>query len=110
MTAAPTQPPEHLPLAALFPAADREQWQHLVAIALRKTGLISEDAAESVVESVLSSTTYDGVTVRPLYTAADALPADGAGVPGVAPFTRGSTPAGPVPAGWDVRQRHAHPD
>jgi len=62
------------------------------------------------------------VTVAPLYTAEDAgdLPA-GAGVPGLPPFVRGAragaaggTAAGgadvDVPAGWDVRQRHADPD
>jgi methylmalonyl-CoA mutase len=110
MTAVPTQPPEHLSLAALFEEADREQWQGSVAAALRKSGLIGEDAAADAVEAVLTTTTYDGVEVLPLYTADDALPADAAGVPGVAPFVRGSRAGGPVPTGWDVRQRHAHPD
>ena len=31
-------------------------------------------------------------------------------MPGAPPFVRGSRPAGPVPAGWDVRQRHREPD
>src|SRR3712207_792764 len=54
-----------------------------------------------------------GVSVAPLYTAEDAgdLPT-AVGVPGLAPFVRGSRPGatGEVPGGWDVRQRHAHPD
>jgi methylmalonyl-CoA mutase len=110
MTAAPPQPPEHLALAALFDHADRRQWQELVAAALRKSGLISDDAVAETVEAVLSSTTYDGVQVRPLYTADDARPVDSAGRPGSLPFVRGSTAGGSAAAGWDVRQRHAHPD
>jgi methylmalonyl-CoA mutase len=35
---------------------------------------------------------------------------DAAGVPGVAPYVRGARAGGPVPTGWDVRQRHADPD
>ena len=50
--------------------------------------------------------TYDGVSIQPLYTA-DTPVADG--VPGVAPFVRGSRPGGQL-GGWDVRQYHADPD
>jgi methylmalonyl-CoA mutase len=49
----------------------------------------------------LRSTTYDGISVDPLYTAADAT-AD-VGLPGFAPFVRGRTSAG-TRRGWDVRQ------
>jgi methylmalonyl-CoA mutase len=103
-------PPEHLPLAALFEPADRAQWQSLVATVLRKSGLISEDASADGVEAVLSTLSYDGVQVRPLYTSDDVLPGSGDAMPGVAPFVRGSTVGGTGPTGWDVRQRHAHPD
>jgi methylmalonyl-CoA mutase len=112
MTVAPPQPPEHLPLAALFPEADRGQWQELVATALRKSGRLAPDAPADTVEAVLTSITYDGVGVLPLYTAADA-PAVDTGRPGSAPFVRGSTPrsaADPASTGWDVRQRHSDPD
>jgi len=52
----------------------------------------------------LLTRTPDGLDIKPLYTAAGA-PADGAaaGLPGLAPFTRG---AGAVPGGWELRQRH----
>jgi methylmalonyl-CoA mutase len=110
MTTAPPPPPEHLALAALFDQPDRGQWQELVAASLRKSGLISDDAGAETVEAVLGSTTYDGIQVRPLYTAADAPAAESAGLPGAPPFTRGSSAAGSGPTGWDVRQRHAHPD
>ncbi|GAA1260602.1 methylmalonyl-CoA mutase family protein [Sphaerisporangium rubeum] len=56
-------------------------------------------------EEALSSTTYDGVTIAPLYDPGD-LPAD-PGLPGFAPYVRGAAGG---PGGWDVRQRHAHPD
>jgi methylmalonyl-CoA mutase len=109
MTAAPPQPPEHLPLAALFPAADRGQWQELVAAALRKSGWISQDAAVDAVEAVLTSTTYDGIDVLPLYTANDAPHLD-VGLPGAPPFVRGARAGDPAETGWDVRQRHNDPD
>src|SRR3954469_16052732 len=123
MTAAPPQPPEHLPLAALFPQADRGQWQELVAATLRKSGRIAPGAGADTVEAALTSRTYDGIEVLPLYTAQDAPMLD-AGLPGVPPFVRGAA-AEAVPAtgaatraaaegaagpGWDVRQRHHDPD
>ncbi|TFV91557.1 methylmalonyl-CoA mutase [Blastococcus sp. CT_GayMR20] len=102
--------PEDLSLAAEFEQATRDQWRELVAGVLRKAG--REDLPDPV-EEALTNTVATGVRVAPLYTAEDAadLPA-AVGVPGLAPFVRGSRagaePA--VPGGWDVRQRHAHPD
>ncbi|CAA9221485.1 MAG: Methylmalonyl-CoA mutase small subunit, MutA [uncultured Blastococcus sp.] len=104
--------PDQLSLAGEFDAATREQWRELVAGVLRKAG--REDLPDPV-EEALSRTVATGVTVAPLYTAEDAgdLPA-AVGVPGLAPFARGSRagahPDTGVPGGWDVRQRHAHPD
>ena len=77
---------------------------------LRKAG---RDDLPDPVEDALAVPVATGVTVEPLYTAEDAgdLPA-AVGVPGLAPFVRGAR-AGAEPAapgGWDVRQRHAHPD
>jgi len=98
-------PPDPLPLAARFPPATRDQWIELVTGVLRRSGL-AEDADPV---AALSSTTYDGIPVRPLYTAADAPPVP-AGTPGSAPYLRGATADGPTLTGWDVRQRHADPD
>jgi methylmalonyl-CoA mutase len=55
--------------------------------------------------------TYEGVTLRPIYTAQD-WPAAGdpSGFPGAMPFTRGATAAGSRAGGWDVRQAYLHPD
>ncbi|MFC0602394.1 methylmalonyl-CoA mutase small subunit [Streptomyces palmae] len=98
--------PEGLPLAAEFPDATREQWQHLVEGVLRKSG--TTDAGGAGAEEALATALPDGVSIRPLYTAEDA-PAD-AGYPGFAPYVRGAQPHGAALSGWDVRPRHTHPD
>ncbi|WP_329390678.1 methylmalonyl-CoA mutase family protein [Streptomyces sp. NBC_01716] len=98
-------PDSGLSLAAEFPEPTHEQWQGLVEGVLRKTG---RNVSGTDAEDALSTTIEDGLTTRPLYTAADD-PGDG-GLPGFAPFTRGGTPGGAVPSGWDVRQRHARTD
>src|SRR4029453_3788090 len=85
--------PDHLTLAADFEPADRRAWQELVAAALRRSGRLPADAPPEAVEEALATATYDGVTVRPLYTAADAAPP--AGLPGAAPVVRGPRPHGP---------------
>jgi methylmalonyl-CoA mutase len=102
--------PDDLALASLFPAASREQWRELVAGVLRKAG---RDDLPDPVEDALRRTVAPGVTVAPLYTASDADDlVTAAGLPGLPPFVRGSRAGAPgeVPGGWDVRQRHAHPD
>jgi methylmalonyl-CoA mutase len=91
---------ERLALASEFPAATRDQWRALVGGVLRRSGVEADD-----VEAALASPTYDGFDLRPLYTARDSAPP--AGFPGLPPFVRGGSAAG---TGWDVRQRHAHPD
>ncbi|MDX6434735.1 MAG: methylmalonyl-CoA mutase [Streptosporangiaceae bacterium] len=101
-----TVPPEELELAAAFPAADRDRWRELCKGVLRKSGAATEDTPLETIEELLSTTTYDGITVAPLYTAEDAVP----GRPGLPPYARGVLPGAEVVAGWDVRQRHAHPD
>ena len=88
-------------LAGEFPPADHEQWAAAVAKALDRTGELAPDAALAR----LRTTTYDGITIEPLYTAADAPAPDAAGFPGAAPFVRGRTAGGTQADGWDVRQR-----
>ncbi|MFF1799352.1 methylmalonyl-CoA mutase, partial [Kitasatospora sp. NPDC058263] len=77
-----TVPPEGLPLAAEFPAAHREQWQHLVESVLRKSGAQPADGAAA--EQALTTALQDGLRARPLYTAEDS-PAE-PGYPGFPPF------------------------
>ncbi|MGO1048677.1 methylmalonyl-CoA mutase small subunit [Crossiella sp. CA198] len=100
-----TLPGEQLSLAAEFPQPGLEQWRELVAGVLRKSGVTE---LPEFPESRLSRTTYDGIKVNPLYTRDDAAPETG--LPGLAPYTRGSRPEGAVAGGWDIRQRHSHPD
>jgi methylmalonyl-CoA mutase len=82
-----------LNLAADFPAATDEQWLKLVDKVL----------AGADFDKKLVSRTYDGLTIKPLYTRADWTGED-AGFPGGAPFTRGGAPLGNTLAGWDIRQ------
>ncbi|GAA2878201.1 methylmalonyl-CoA mutase family protein [Streptosporangium fragile] len=67
---------------------------------MRKSGIETGSPEEA-----LASTTYDGVTIAPIYDASD-LPGD-PGLPGTAPYLRGTRPEG---GSWDVRQRHEVPD
>ncbi|MEU2376612.1 methylmalonyl-CoA mutase family protein [Streptomyces misionensis] len=94
-------PDDGLSLAAEFPDATHEQWQRLVEGVLRKSG---KEVSGTAVEDALSTTLEDGLRTRPLYTARDAAPDPG--LPGFAPYLRGSRPEGGVVGGWDVRQRH----
>ncbi|MGY1735229.1 methylmalonyl-CoA mutase subunit beta [Geodermatophilus sp. SYSU D00684] len=104
--------PDELSLAGDFPPVGREQWRELVAGVLRKAG---REELPDPAEDALRRTVATGVSVAPLYTPEDAgdLPT-AVGVPGLPPFVRGARagahPESGVPAGWDVRQRHAHPD
>ncbi len=95
-----------LTLAADFPPVSKEQWRDLVAGVLRKSGMAVDEAAGAP-ESLLATTTYDGIVIQPLYDGGDDVES---GFPGIAPFTRGTRPQGAVADGWDVRQRHADPD
>lgn len=98
-------PADGLSLAAEFPDPAHEQWQTLVEGVLRKSG---KDVSGSAAEEALSTTVEDGLITRPLYTSRDDAP--DSGLPGFAPFTRGSSPHGSTAGGWGVRQRHASTD
>ncbi|MEV1021332.1 methylmalonyl-CoA mutase family protein [Streptomyces sp. NPDC050264] len=98
-------PDDGLSLAAEFPDATHEQWQHLVAGVLRKSG---KEVSAPEAEDTLSTALEDGLRARPLYTAHDDAPP--AGLPGFAPFVRGGRAEGNTVGGWDVRQRHTVAD
>jgi methylmalonyl-CoA mutase len=101
MTDVTADEPDDLVLAAEFPAVTRQQWQRLVA------KVIGVDGDVDSPERKLATVTGDGIEIEPLYVADDSRPAPG--YPGQAPFVRGRGPAGNR-GGWDVRQRHQHPD
>ncbi|MEV0196181.1 methylmalonyl-CoA mutase subunit beta [Nonomuraea sp. NPDC050691] len=83
-------------LAAGFPATTRDDWRALALAVLRKAGTEADSPEEA-----LSSRTYDGVTLAPLYDADD--------LPAAPPFDRAEH-AARAAGGWDVRQRHAVAD
>lgn len=90
-----------LSLARDFPPASDEQWMKLIDKVL----------AGVPFEKKLVSKTYDGLSIRPLYTRADWNGEnDPSGLPGGAPFVRGSSVLGSAVNGWDIRQAHGHPD
>jgi methylmalonyl-CoA mutase len=98
---------DRLRLASEFDPSTKSQWRAMVEKVLRRSGA-DVSGHDGPVEDLLASATYDGFAIQPLYTADDTAP-DG-GFPGLPPFTRGNRAEGAVAAGWDVRQRHAHPD
>ncbi|MEU5882557.1 methylmalonyl-CoA mutase family protein [Spirillospora sp. NPDC047279] len=101
-----TVPPEELDLATAFPPASRDRWREMVKGVLRKSGAAADDTPLDEIEGLLTRDSYDGVPIAALYTGDDAPP----GRPGLAPYVREVRPDGEGLAGWDVRQRHAHPD
>uniref|UniRef100_UPI002FCBE655 methylmalonyl-CoA mutase family protein n=1 Tax=Aeromicrobium sp. TaxID=1871063 RepID=UPI002FCBE655 len=76
---------------------------------LRKSRRLGEDAPDSDVWKVLATSTLDGITVTPLGTAQLVADLPDPGLPGQAPFTRGSTASRDL-EGWDVRAWFADPD
>ncbi|WP_433323753.1 methylmalonyl-CoA mutase family protein [Spirillospora sp. CA-294931] len=101
-----TVPPEELELAAAFPPAERDRWREMVRGVLRKSGAATDDTPLDEIDALLTHDSYEGVPIAALYTAEDTAP----GRPGLAPYVREVRPDGEGLAGWDVRQRHAHPD
>ncbi|MGD9867306.1 MAG: methylmalonyl-CoA mutase family protein [Hyphomicrobiales bacterium] len=85
-----------LPLAKDFPQADEQAWRALVDKALKGADF----------DKALKSRTLDNIEIKPLYTRKDEAGADGAGLPGSAPFTRGFKPKA-AKTSWQVRQLHA---
>lgn len=84
-------------------------WEKATAAVLRKARRLADDAPDSDVWAKLTRTTLDGIDVAPLGTVALAseLPADG--LPGQAPYTRGTAAARELQA-WDIRAHFIDPD
>ncbi len=78
-----------------WPEADEAAWLALV-----------EKTLKGAPFERLVGKTADGIEIQPLYRA----PSPKSGVPGAAPYWRGATAAGQTVHGWDIRQRHEHPD
>ncbi|MCB9929318.1 MAG: methylmalonyl-CoA mutase [Alphaproteobacteria bacterium] len=92
---------ETFELAASFPETSYADWLAAAEKALKRGD----------VEKALATRTYEGFALKPLYTRErDGGAADPAGLPGLAPFTRGADAAGRTVSGWDIRQTVTHPD
>jgi len=89
-----------LTIADDFSPVDYDTWR----------ATVEADLEGAPFERKLVSHTYEGIDVQPVYTLADDLGEDAAGMPGFAPFLRGPHPQGHVMCGLDLRQEHAHPD
>lgn len=82
--------------------AGRERWRAGVAGVLAKSTRKDPADLGAEPERLLDTPTYDGVAVRPLYTALDAQPEPA--LPGQWPFTRGGDATRDVLAGWKVAE------
>ncbi|MDO9377691.1 MAG: methylmalonyl-CoA mutase family protein [Nocardioidaceae bacterium] len=89
-------------------APTQQQWEAAAAAVLRKARRLGDDDADADVWARLTRTTLDDVDVPPLGTAASVADLPGPGLPGQAPFTRG-TAAARSEDGWDVRVLLADP-
>ncbi|WP_201299582.1 methylmalonyl-CoA mutase family protein [Aeromicrobium sp. 9AM] len=87
----------------------QDEWEQATAAVLRKARKLADDAPDSEVWSKLATTTLDGITVTPLGTPDLTRDVADGGLPGQAPFTRGSAAASELD-GWDVRAWFADPD
>jgi methylmalonyl-CoA mutase len=101
--------PKVLDIASEFPTPAYEQWR----------ALVEDDLHGAAFEKKLLTRTYEGLTIKPLYTAEDLARSVAAGAvagagavaqgaaSGVPPYTRGARSLAAVLAGWDIRQEHA---
>ncbi|MGL5444204.1 MAG: methylmalonyl-CoA mutase family protein, partial [[Mycobacterium] stephanolepidis] len=82
---------------------DFARWQKNVAGVLAKSTRKAVEDLPADPERLLDSPTYDGIAIRPLYTALDELPEPS--LPGQWPFVRGGDPRRDVNSGWKVAER-----
>ncbi len=88
---------------------DVHAWEKATAAVLRKTKKLADDAPDADVWALLTRSTLDGIGVAPLGTPALSADVAPTGLPGQAPFTRGSAATRELD-GWDVRAWFADPD
>jgi methylmalonyl-CoA mutase len=100
---------EHLSLLAGGREHTVEDWERQAAAVLRKRGRLTADDPDSAVWDRLTRATLDGIGVTPLGTRAQVAGLPPTGLPGQAPYTRGSR-VGARADGWDIRTHHADPD
>ncbi len=82
-----------------YPARSYDDWKAAAEATLRGAPF----------DKKLVTRTHEGIAVQPVYGPSGPL-ADVAGVPGVAPFTRGGEAVVDPQLGWDLRQHYAYPE
>jgi methylmalonyl-CoA mutase len=81
-----------------------DEWRRAVDAVLAKGQDLTAEQLAQAFERRLTTTTYDGIRVQPLYMPSDA-PELADSWPGSSPFLRGSSAPGGIVDGWEVRQR-----
>lgn len=99
---------QHVPLAEGLEHT-RAEWEKATAAVLRKTRRLAEDAPDSDVWGILSTTTLDGLSISPLGTPNLVADVADIGEPGQAPYIRGAGLKDDEIDGWDVRVWLADP-
>ncbi len=99
-----TQTP--LLLAGDFTPPTRADWEREVLKVLNRGRPEGKELTIEAAMARLRTTTVDGLTIEPLYTATD-VPL---GLPGAMPFTRGTGFKTSPATYWDVRALHEDPD
>ncbi|KAA1422862.1 methylmalonyl-CoA mutase [Mumia zhuanghuii] len=87
----------------------REAWEKSAAAVLRKSGRLTDDQPDDAVWDALATRTLDGIAVTPLGTPDTVAGLPDPGLPGQAPYVRG-TQARRDDGSWDVRVLHEDPD
>jgi methylmalonyl-CoA mutase len=86
----------------------REQWEREAAAVLRKAGRLGAEDPDAAVWDKLTRTTLDGLALTPLGTPESLDGVADPGLPGQAPYTRG-TLATRGDLGWDIRPVFSDP-
>lgn len=90
------------------PVPEFATWRKGVAGVLAKARRVDASELPDEPEKLLAVTTYDGLTVNPLYTRRDELPEQP--LPGQFPYVRGGDATRDVHRGWFVSQRFGGAD
>lgn len=95
-------------LAADFTTPSRQDWEKEVLKVLNRKRPEGKELNIDQAYKRLTSTTVDGLTIKPLYTIDDGV--EELGYPGVAPFVRGTTIRTGEMDAWEVAQLEEDPD
>jgi len=85
------------------------EWEKAAAAVLRKSRKLADDSPDRDVWAKLTKKTLDGIGITPLGTPEISAGLPDPGMPGQAPFTRGTAAARELQA-WDIRGHFIDPD